>query len=144
MKCLTVCEPFASAFMFGPKAWENRTVPTSHRGWLLVHAGKSLKWMDSYPEVRRLWPSAPDLKTLHGRMGLMLGVVEIAACLRAIDVPPEPVSNEWASGPWCWGRSRRRYAFPEPFVWRGMQGLFDVDITKMPESAIEVVRELPR
>ena len=146
VKCLTICEPHASAFMFGPKSWENRTVPTSHRGWMLVHAGKSLKWMDDYPEVRRLWPEAPDLKTLHGRMGLMLGVVEIRACAQGPGIPEHFEGGAWVRrepGSWAWGRSERRFAFPEPFPWRGFQGLYDVEVTQLPEGAIEVIRGLP-
>jgi hypothetical protein len=44
-RCLSVCQPFATAIVLGLKPFENRTWGTSYRGPLLIHASRSLTFM---------------------------------------------------------------------------------------------------
>jgi hypothetical protein len=44
-KALTICQPYAELIARGEKVIENRTWPTSYRGPLLIHAGKSREWL---------------------------------------------------------------------------------------------------
>jgi hypothetical protein len=119
MKCLTICEPYASAFVVGPKDVENRSWPTAHRGWLLIHASRSKVWQGSWyiDGCHRLWPAGAE-RTFH--YGCLIGIVRIQDCVR-----PE-ASNPWASGPWCWRRDSSRLEFANPVPWRGRQRLFNV------------------
>ena len=52
MKALTICQPYAGAILDGRKRVENRTFRTEYRGELIIHAGKSLAWMDTWNEKR--------------------------------------------------------------------------------------------
>ena len=45
MLCLTILEPWASGIVFGTKRVENRTWRTRHRGPLLIHAGRSRRYL---------------------------------------------------------------------------------------------------
>ncbi len=44
MRALTVCDPWATALIFGPKRIENRPVRFNHRGRLCICVGKSRSW----------------------------------------------------------------------------------------------------
>lgn len=123
MKALTVCQPYAELIVRGLKPIENRTWPTSYRGPLVIHAGKSREWMDdgdieAYPSMA---------------FGAAVGVARLVACLPLMypaDGPNWPErwkalsQHEHANGPWCWVlEDVRRFAEPIPF--RGAQGLWD-------------------
>src|SRR5690348_75180 len=98
MKALTICQPYAEMIALGEKPIENRTWPTAYRGPLLIHAGKSLAWMDDDSEER--YPGMV--------FGAVVAVARLVACLKRDDVAPWP--NRWrhlrdhehANGPWCW------------------------------------------
>lgn len=45
MKALTICQPYAQLIARGEKLVENRGWPTQYRGPLLIHAGKSRKFL---------------------------------------------------------------------------------------------------
>ena len=53
MKALTVLQPWAWALIHGPKRIENRSWATYYRGPLVIHAGKSKKWLDE--GIPALW-----------------------------------------------------------------------------------------
>ena len=135
MKCLTICQPYASLIVLPDdderaKRVENRTWPTDHRGPLLIHAGKSRRWLvgDNYGIPLDDMP-----------FGFIVGICELRGC-----VPKHPMSgnphgfgdatiNRWpwlafhrhAEGPFCWVLAECR-KFAEPIPYRGMQGLFEV------------------
>jgi hypothetical protein len=52
MNALSVCQPFASLIISGEKRVENRRWSTSYRGPLLIHAGKSRKWLGGWDGER--------------------------------------------------------------------------------------------
>lgn len=119
MKALTVCQPYAAALM-GPKRIENRKQRWSHRGPLLIHAGKSHRWMGTLTlsEIDT-WPGY-DPSSLT--FGYILGQVEVIGC--------EPYDREkhtspWACGPYCLITiNPQRLVKPIPYL--GSLGMFDV------------------
>lgn len=124
MMCLTVCQPYASLILLPHsdprhKRVENRTWYTSHRGPLLIHAGKSRDWLDSYP-----------CEDLELPFGVILGRVELVACVRkdtgwAEWKYPWLRGHQHAEGPWMWVLQKPRL-FDRPIPYRGAQGLFAV------------------
>jgi ASCH domain len=81
MKTLTVCQGWASLIFHPtyPKNIENRTWSTSHRGDLLIHAGKSKKQIaESQEFCDRIGISFPDELVY----GAILGIVELVQCNR--------------------------------------------------------------
>lgn len=117
MKCITLQQPWAGLILAGGKDVENRSWSTSHRGPLLIHAGRSIDsaaWQ--FPQVRR--HAAPEL--CH-EMGVILGVVEL------YDVRAgEQCQLPWASGTqWVW-LLRKPQIFRRPILYRGAHHLFHV------------------
>ena len=115
MRALTVCQPYAELIARGEKVIENRTWPTSYRGPLIIHAGKSREWMDDGDEAR--YPAMA--------FGAIVAVVTLYDCLRLANLPADLADNEHANGPWCWLLQNVRRA-PTPYPCLGGQGLWDV------------------
>lgn len=115
MKCLTVCQPWPWGIIHGPKRIENRSWPTSYRGPLAIHAGKSKAWLqDSLPDGTRV-----PLQEME--FGKIIGVVDLVGC-----VPIEQVADDpFAYGPWCWILQNPR-ALAVPIPYKGQLGLFEV------------------
>lgn len=81
MKALTVCQGWASLIFHPdrPKDIENRTWATSHRGDLLIHAGKSKKQIaESRDFCDRIGISCSEELVF----GAILGIVELIDCDR--------------------------------------------------------------
>ncbi len=112
MKALTVCQPYADLILDGSKPIENRTWPTSYRGRIVVHAGKSRDWLDEGDTTPRVF-------------GAALGTVEIVDCVRVEALSLELQAHEHANGPWCWLVARPD-RWREPVPMRGRLGLFDL------------------
>lgn len=129
MKAITVCQPYASLIMMGDKRVENRRWSTHYRGDLIIHAGKSLKWMPTRYEMK-LNPRLEVSKDVLP-FGKILGIVTL---VDVVHFPPPEYrqdlswlkSYEHASGPWCWILENPR-PFKVPIPWRGAQGLFTID-----------------
>jgi hypothetical protein len=129
VKALTICEPYASAIMLPgsdlrAKRVENRKWQTNYRGPLVIHAGLSEEWLDS-------WSCGPIPEPLH--FGKVLGLVDLVACLPIARIRNSaPLGQyEWirthphTEGPWCWVLERPR-RLVEPFDHRGVQGLWAI------------------
>ena len=116
MKALTICQPYAELILRGDKPVENRKWCCRYRGPLLIHAGKSRAWLDTWREI-------PDLV-----FGAIVGIASVIDC-----GSPEYVratyltiaDNEHVEGPWCIVLDAPRRLI-EPIPYRGQQGLFDV------------------
>lgn len=122
MKALTICQPYAELIMLGEKHIENRKWETRYRGPLLIHAGKSTAWLDSYSPL----PDKMDF-------GAIVGVVELIYCCHVRVIRDQHAGGRWkhlihdphTSGPFCWILGNpKRFAVPIPY--RGQQTLFDI------------------
>lgn len=119
IKALTVCQPYAHLIAILEKPIENRTWPTSYRGPLLIHAGRSRAWLDEDDEVR--YPKMD--------YGAIVAVADLVACLHLDSGEPWP--EQWASlrgnrhalGPWCWVLEHVR-RLTAPVECMGHQGLW--------------------
>ena len=151
MKALTICQPFASLIVGGPgiyvgelKRIENRTWRTDFRGKILIHAGKSHKWMPCIYEF--------DSRPKGMPFGALVGTADLVDCLSlgALDsllrnrdktyvsgLDPRDrrfaehaqwmwcLRNMHAAGPFLWLLEKVR-RFEEPVPYPGAQGLFEV------------------
>jgi hypothetical protein len=130
MKALTVCQPFASLFAMGLKRVENRRWATDCRGPILIHAGKSPAWMDSWhadggrPDI--VLPDPLPFGAIVARAHL----IDCCTIGRIEDLSyAHPLAwlkrHPHAVGPWCWilGQVQR---LADPIPYRGAQGIFDV------------------
>jgi hypothetical protein len=141
MKCLSVQQPWAWLLAHGHKDIENRTWETKVRGWVLLHAGKTIDLHAQatltahHPELR-----VPDVFA-HAR-GAIIGAMEIDDCW-----PPDSHIRPGYYSPW-WSRNQFGFhvsnsiAFKNPVPWRGMLGFFTVDF-KEPAAA-DILAQLPR
>lgn len=123
MKALTICQPWAWAIAAGHKHVENRTWPTSYRGPLAIHAGKSAAWeVSGRFVIERIGVAVPAQLA----KGVILGVCDLVDVVR-YDRCRELHSDPWADGPWCW-RLENFQPLDEPLAYRGAQGLFEVQL----------------
>lgn len=136
MKCLTLCQPYAHLVVTPQvelprgqvqKRVENRIWSTAYRGPLLIHAGKSLKWMrDGDGE---LFPTM-TFGALVGRC-IVVDIVNLAqhrkrTLFREDGLHQWLLSDVHASGPFCWIlENAERFAVPIEMI--GKMGLFEVD-----------------
>lgn len=114
MKALTVCQPYADMIARGEKIIENRNWPTSYRGPMAIHAGKSRAWLDPEDLDER-----PDMA-----FGAVVATAVLVDCVRVEDLAYHLMDREDANGPWCWVLSDVRPLVP-PVAARGAQGLWD-------------------
>ena len=112
MNALTICQPYAELIARCEKPIENRAWPTSYRGPLAIHAGKSRAWMDWGDEE-----FYPDME-----FGAVIAIAELYDCVRIGNLPEQLRGHEHANGPWCWLLRNVRRITPVPY--RGAQGLW--------------------
>jgi hypothetical protein len=111
MKCLTLMQPWASLIVHGYKRYETRSWVTSHRGPLLIHAGRR------FPEpVREMCMQLPFAGCLRHMgvllpsqlpLGAVVGVVTVVDCIPASDLadtldPRERQFGNFADGRYAW------------------------------------------
>lgn len=129
MKALTILQPYAELIVQGRKTCENRTWPTSYRGRMYIHAGKSrsMLWDDDDPAWKDLGVQ-PDRIVL----GAVVATANLVACIhRDSSLLPEWVAKMTeeqqyhVNGPYCW--ILENVTPIRPFPWRGAQGLFDIN-----------------
>lgn len=121
MKALTICQPYAHLIAIGEKRVENRTWPTSYRGPLAIHAGKSRSWLGGYSP-------GPDMV-----FGAVVATARLLACLHIDQIMGGDLDARfmWAKehqhteGPWCWVLDDVK-RLPTPINYRGAQGLWDI------------------
>lgn len=148
MQALSLWQPWASLVYTGAKKWETRGWATHYRGPLVIHAAK--RWTDDErfylscwewvsalgPLVgepldltTKTWNEIPESKIL---LGYALCVVDLVACVKTDDLTlaevgtDEPFGN-FSLGRFAWRLENLRFPF-KPFLVKGHQGLFNVDI----------------
>lgn len=127
MKALTICQPYAALIVTGEKLVENRGWSTNYRGRLLIHAGKSRKWLDNKDEQE--FTERGDSLVFGAAVGeaTLVNVLYIDAIHRGdYDMRyPWLWDHAHTHGPWCWVlQDVKRYTQPVP--WKGARGLWDV------------------
>lgn len=128
MKCLTIWQPWAWAIINGHKIIENRRQSTSHRGPLLIHAGKKFDaegadWL----HLQMFCGKIPKIQfPLDYTMGAIVGAVILERCetIWNARLSGKPISP-WFTGPWGW-HMREPIVFDKPFPLRGRQRIFNV------------------
>ena len=126
MKALTICQPFAYLISLpdnhiDAKRVENRNWPTSYRGPLAIHAGKSKGWLGC-------WDPIPPGELVFGAV---IVIADLVGCLPIEDVDGAWVAARWpwlaehehAEGPWCWVLENIRRI--DPVYCSGKQKLWD-------------------
>ncbi len=124
MKALSVKQPWAWGLVTGLKTIENRTWKTSHRGPLLIHAGKSTELDPLAPPFDLLFPGLDPADLIYQSL---IGIVDIIDCVPLADAPVTPFTQ----GPYCWICANPRPIRPIPCA--GKQRLFSVSL---PPSAL--------
>lgn len=132
MKALTICQPYAALIMSGEKLVENREWPTSYRGSLLIHAGKSRTWLDDGDELDFAERGDPLV------FGAVVGVARLADVLHIDRIErgeydaqyPWLREHQHTNGTWCWVL-QDVIRYPQPVPWKGAQGLW-----VFPDAAI--------
>lgn len=135
MKALTICQPYPHLIVRGEKRVENREWPTSYRGRLLIHAGKSREWLGLGDEL--LFEQAGDPLVFGAVVGeaSLVDVLPIDRIMRGEYDAAHPWLrwHKHTIGPWCWVLSDViRYAKPVP--WKGAQGLWDFPDGALPSD----------
>lgn len=142
MRALTICQPYAHLICLPDdhdraKRVENRKWSTSYRGPLLIHAGKSLQWLDLDDEETA--DESYDIPLADMVFGAIIGVANLADCVElkifesGIARVPEHAMRRWpwlvahehTEGPFCFVLTECR-RFKKPIPYRGAQGFFDV------------------
>ena len=140
MKALAICQPYAHLIMRGDKLVENRTWPTSYRGPLLIHAGKSHKFLRLDPQG--LYDLDYRIPVEHMSFGEILGVVDLVECIEVKKLPmrigkriPYPnltidemrnlLTHKHTEGPFAFVLKNPRW-FRKRISYRGQQGMFNV------------------
>lgn len=138
MKALTICQPYAhlicclDAGDSRGKRVENRKWPSSYRGPLLIHAGKSRDWLDLHPYEGI--DNTYNIPLADMTFGAVVGRVDLVDCIRIEEIEtsgkwdqkyPWLRDHEHTEGPWCWVLANPM-RLPEPVPWKGQLGLFDI------------------
>ncbi len=121
MRCIVVCQPYASAIIDGIKDIENRTWRPGTVGDLAIMAGKSHEWTNVMTPKQKdlLQPLLPWDELPYG---FILGWVTV---MDVVDMNYTLADNPWAFGPVCWKLGYPK-KFTKPIPFRGRQGIFHV------------------
>lgn len=142
VKALSLWQPWASLWLTERKVHETRHWPTSHRGWLIVHAVK--KPIDFYVtrELERLCITEFGASWVRDLpRGALIGAVLITGCHPTTELVPLNATigtgDDWVCGNFEAGRygfRRSDYRRFDPVIpYRGLQGLFEVPVSMLPE-----------
>lgn len=140
MKALTIFQPYAQLIMLGEKCVENRSWETKFRGQLLIHAGKSRDWLDTYHPL----PKRMDF-------GAIIGDCQLVDCVKYSPGDRAPYPYRWletdphAEGRFCYILEKARL-FKKPVPCVGMQKFWDVQGETMAavEKQLEALRRAER
>lgn len=147
MKAITIYQPYAHLIINGAKRVENRTWPTSYRGRVLIHAGKSREWLRLN---ERGTVDASGIALADMQFGAIIGAATLVDCIEPIRYITEPYQRRipifkkpdgrrfpWlsqhvhAEGPYCWILDDVVQIEPIPMI--GKQGLWEYSEKLPPE-----------
>lgn len=136
MKALTICQPYAHLICLPDdhdraKRVENRKWPTDYRGKLLIHSGKSRKFLELSEDGKR--DESYDIPLSDMMFGAIVAVCNLADCFPktnpisyecAIRRRPWLKGHEHVEGPWCFVLTEVR-VLPVPIPCNGLMGLWN-------------------
>jgi hypothetical protein len=143
LKAVSILQPWAVLILAGAKRFETRGWHTAHRGPLAVHAGRRLS-----RAARALCRREPVAGLLRGAgwpdpdllpRGVVLGTVELVACRRVEELPPEALTDteralgDFRPGRWAW-EFRDPRLLPLPVAARGRLGIFNLPDIPFPQA----------
>ncbi len=143
MKCLSVCQPWATLLALGAKRYETRSWATSYRGPIAIHASKTFK-----EAARRLCEEDPFRTFLHRAgyrrttdlpLGAVIGTAELIGCVATVDVRDADAHElrfgDFRPGRWAWALANAaRLDQPVPFG--GRLGVFEVPDDLLPVASV--------
>ncbi len=114
--CLSVRQPWADLIVDGKKDVENRSWSTNFRGFILIHAPRTVD-QASVPRLIQ-WLGVNAASEYSPVTGGIIGYTEIVDCVTRH-------SSRFFEGPYGFvlANSQR---FPQPIPWRGELGIFAV------------------
>lgn len=115
MRALTIRQPWAAAIAYADKRVENRVWPTSYRGPVLIHAGKTI-------DQRSGRLVAAVVRGLQMERGAVLAVARITDCHDGSQ--ERTPCSLWAAEGQFHHLLDEVTALPLPIPWRGAQGLW--------------------
>lgn len=138
-RALTICQPYAELIATGRKRVENRGWPTTYRGLIYIHAGKSRKWLELSEDGTK--DQRYDIPISRMEFGAIVAVATLKDCLHINRISageydaqyPWLKSHEHAEGPWCWVLDGVSAIGPWP--WNGKLGLWYLDEIKLSRVA---------
>jgi hypothetical protein len=157
MKAITLYQPWASAIACGLKTHETRSWSTKHRGFLAIHASKSVpKKVRDDPSYDALYQEVMDAS--YGDEPMLPTSCIVTVCWLSDCVPTEAVTCK--TSPYPFEIAKNEISFgdysPGRFAWRllrsikdrmftpihcaGHRGLWDIP----PELIIGVAREMTK
>lgn len=114
---VSIKQPWAGRILFNRKDIENRTWETRHRGWTLLHAGKT---------VDTETPWFRDEHIFRGHCGGIVGAIQIIGMVRESASP-------WFHGPVGW-QLAQPIALPALIPCRGKLSLFQVPLDVLAQA----------
>ena len=136
MKAISIRQPWAELIVSGRRRMEIRKWNAKHRGPFLIHSPLEV---DEEACLRFKIPNAAT--------GTIIGLSELItakqlseerwAFLRSLhlETGPRPYGDNTFG--WFLGESRR---FPEPILYRGRQGFFEVPDSRLPQKRYKVLK----
>jgi activating signal cointegrator 1 len=138
VKAISLWQPWASLWLSDAKVHETRHWPTSHRGWLLVHAAK--RKVDDF-SGDRIDDICSGLFGNHWGQelpfGALIGMVNLVGCTASDTLPigyqqtDDYECGDFSPGRFAWRRSAFKL-FKPSIPYRGMQGIFNVPDNLIP------------
>lgn len=138
MRAISLWQPWASLWCSKRKVHETRHWPTSHHGWLVVHAAKKLVG-DCGEELDELAIAefGPYWRTTLPR-GAIIGAVRIVACKPTVSLFKNAAANkddlacgDFSEGRFAWERDEFS-VLPKTIPYRGHQAMFSVLNSLLP------------
>lgn len=135
MKAISLWQPWASLWCSPCKVHETRHWPTSHRGWLLVHATKKIVFELPVELEDIICDEFGPHWGMELPRGALVGIVKIVACHRTEVINEvnllDHICGDFSPGRFGWERSEF-VLFDRPIPYIGRQGMFDVPDHLLP------------
>ncbi|OUN01378.1 MAG: hypothetical protein BAA04_07105 [Firmicutes bacterium ZCTH02-B6] len=146
MRGLTVLQPWATLIAIGAKRIETRSWPTSYRGPVLIHAGKSREYLHVAVFAGwagPLWGRFPKPEQLP--LGAVVAVADLVDCVQMTEayIAKVPMDERrfgyYLPGRYAWHLANVR-ALDKPVPAQGQRGLWrpSQELLKAVESRVQV------